>query len=372
MDHVSFPGLGLEFELRRSAFSVFGIDIYWYGIIITLGFLAAILMALRSSRKYDLTADNILDLVLYAAPVAIIFSRLYYVIFNWDQFRHDLASIIRIRDGGLAIYGAVIGALLVAWIYTRKKKISFLKLVDFAVPYLVFGQGIGRWGNFINQEAFGTATQLPWRMNGNVIDEYLWRNNYDQRIYGVHPTFLYESLLDIAIFLFLLFWRKRKKAEGEVLSLYFILYGTARALIEGLRTDSLWLGSLRVSQALSVILVVVGIVLFLYRRAAMKKAEEGPVVLGQSKYGALLMKMKEEEAAEAKATATEEAEAAGAGTDETEKAGAEGSKEAAAEETAVTGTAGESPEGSTAADEGPAGTGGRTDGTIPGDDPSEE
>lgn len=350
MDFVSFPGLGLEFELRRYAFSVFGIEIFWYGVIITLGFLAAVLMALRSCRKYDLTADNVLDLVLYAAPVAIVFSRLYYVVFNWDQFRNNLVSIIKIRDGGLAIYGAVIGALLVAWIYTRKKKISFLNLCDFAVPYLVFGQGVGRWGNFINQEAFGTATQLPWRMNGNVIDGYLRRNGYNPEIFGVHPTFLYESLLDIAIFLFLLFRRKRKKVEGEVLFLYFILYGAARAVIEGIRTDSLWLGSFRVSQMLSVILVIVGIVLLLYRRAAMRKTEEEAVVLGQSRYGALLMKMKEEEAAEA----------AKAEADDTEKAGAEEAKESTEEEqTERTVSEEKSDEGSTAA------------GTTPEDDSSE-
>lgn len=311
---ISFPGLGLEFELRRYAFIVFGIEIYWYGIIITLAFLAAVLMALKSCKKYDLTADNILDLVLYAAPVAIIFSRLYYVVFNWDQFRNDLIAILKIRDGGLAIYGAVIGALLVAWLYTRKKKISFLNLADFGIPYVAFGQGIGRWGNFINQEAFGEITDLPWRMNGDEINRYIQTKGADPSVYGVHPTFLYESLLDIAVFAFLLYWRKKRKAEGEVLFLYFILYGTGRALIESLRTDSLMLGSLRVSQVLSVILVLAGLFLFLYRRAQKRKSEEETVVIGQSRYGALLMQMKAEEEAEKSAAGLSEATSDGIGT----------------------------------------------------------
>jgi len=314
LHNISFPGLGLEFELRRYAFIVFGIKIYWYGIIITLAFLAAVVMALRSCKKYDLTADNILDLVLFAAPVAIIFSRLYYVVFNWGQFRNDLIAIFKIRDGGLAIYGAVIGALLVAWLYTRKKKISFLNLADFGIPYVAFGQGIGRWGNFINQEAFGEITDLPWRMNGDEINRYIQTKGADPSVYGVHPTFLYESLLDIAVFAFLLYWRKKRKAEGEVLFLYFILYGTGRALIEGLRTDSLMLGSLRVSQVLSVILVLAGLFLFLYRRAQKRKSEEETVVIGQSRYGALLMQMKAEEEAEKSAAGLSEATSDGIGT----------------------------------------------------------
>ena len=335
---VSFPGLGLEFELRKYAFIVFGIEIYWYGIIITLGFLAAVIMASRSCRKYDLTPDNILDLVLFAAPVAIIFARLYYVVFSWDQYKNDLTAIFRIRDGGLAIYGGVIGGLLVAWLYTKKKKIPFLHLADFGIPYLVFGQGVGRWGNFTNQESFGTITDLPWRMNGNIIDRYIVNKGADPSVFGVHPTFLYESAWDIAVFLFLLFYRKKKKVDGEVLFMYFILYGTGRALIESLRTDSLWLGGFRASQLLSVILVIVGLALFLYRRIiSRKKAEEEPVALGQSRYGALLMKMKEEEealesVAESDSEAIEDSDtetgekAAASGDDDTGSEAADGSK----------------------------------------------
>lgn len=299
MNSVSFPGLGLEFLLKRYAFEIFGIEIYWYGIIIAFGFLLAVLLGVKSCRKYKLEPDNILDLVLFAAPVAIVFARLFYVVFSGDQqYWDDPINILRIRDGGLAIYGGVIGALLVAWIYAKKKNMTFLHLADFGIPYLALGQGIGRWGNFTNQEAFGTMTALPWRMNGTVPDEYLTSilPTVDLTKFGVHPTFLYESLWDIAIFLFLAYYRKKKKVEGEVLFLYMMLYGFGRALIEGLRTDSLYLGSIRVSQMLSVILLLAALALFIYRRIKSRKAKDSePVALGNSQYGSLLMKMKDEE-----------------------------------------------------------------------------
>lgn len=298
--NVRFPGLGLEFELSRWAFKIFGFPIYWYGIIISLAFLTAVLLALKGSKKYQIEPDTILDMILVATPVAIVFSRLYYVIFSWDLYKDNPIDIFKIRDGGLAIYGAVIGALLAVWLYTRKKKISFLHIADFCVPYLALGQAIGRWGNFVNQEAFGIKTDLPWRMNGVEPDEYLssLAESVDLSKYGVHPTFLYESFLDLAIFFFLIYFRKKKKLDGEVLSLYFVLYGAGRFFIEGLRTDSLKLGSgpLRVSQLLSAILVAVFVPLIIYRRARKKReAEEEQVVLGESRYGALLMEMREQE-----------------------------------------------------------------------------
>jgi phosphatidylglycerol:prolipoprotein diacylglycerol transferase len=327
MNSISFPGLGLEIYLRRYAFEVFGLKIYWYGVIIAFGFLLAVILALRSCRKYGLVPDNILDLVLFAAPTAIVFARLFYVVFSWDQYKDNLVDIIKIRDGGLAIYGGVIGALLVAWIYSRKAKLSFLQLADFGIPYLALGQGIGRWGNFVNQEAFGVPTTLPWRMNGNVINGYISNAmpSVDFSEWGVHPTFLYESLWDIAVFLFLAYYRKKKKNDGEVLFFYLMLYGTGRAFIEGLRTDSLYLGSFRVSQLLSVVLLALGLLLFVLGRVKSKRAEDAePVALGQSKYGALLMKMKEEEAADDKPEAENETAAkTGAGTEET---GAEAEK----------------------------------------------
>jgi len=314
---VGFPGLNLEFEMSRVAFNVFGLPIYWYGIIIAFGFLAAVLLALRSCRKFGLEPDNILDLVLFAAPAAIVGARLYYVIFSWDMYKDNLIDIFKIRDGGLAIYGGVIAAILVAWIYAKKKKISALNLMDFGVPYLVLGQAIGRWGNFVNQEAFGVPTTLPWRMNGTVADSYIksLTETLDLSKWGVHPTFLYESLWDFALFFFLIWFRKKKKLDGEVLSFYLIGYGIGRFMIEGLRTDSLPLGNQRVSQLLSALLVVVFVMLFILRRAGIKRKEdEKPAELGQSQYGSLLMKLKEEEEA---AESSED----GAATQESEETG---------------------------------------------------
>jgi phosphatidylglycerol---prolipoprotein diacylglyceryl transferase len=298
--NVQFPGLwGLNFNINTWAFQIFGVKIFWYGIIIALSFLAAVLLAMKSCKKYDIKQDDILDLVLFTAPAAIIGARLYYVIFSWDQFKDNLWEIFMTRNGGLAIYGGVIGAFIVAWFFAKYKKIPFLHLLDFSVPYLALGQAIGRWGNFVNHEAFGTMTTLPWRMNGDIYNDYLISvsQNTDLLKAGVHPTFLYESLLDFAVFLFLAKFRKKKKITGEVLFLYLILYGAGRFLIEGLRTDSLMVGvSARVSQMLSLLLVILFTALFIYRRAKKKKAEDAePVDLGQSQYGSLLMKMKEEE-----------------------------------------------------------------------------
>lgn len=299
---TQFPGLGLNFEINNVAFKVFGLSVYWYGILIAFALLLAMILALRSCEKFGISQDTLLDGVLIAVPCAIVFSRLYYVVFSWDEYKDNLLKIFDTRSGGLAIYGAVIGAALGAFIYTRIKKISFLEIFDFAVPYIILGQAIGRWGNFINQEAFGAPTDLPWRMNGTYIDKFIANKGLDPAVWGVHPTFLYESLWNFAVFAFLIIFRRKKKLNGEAVSLYLILYGIGRAFIEGLRTDSLMLGSVRFSQMLSIIFVIVLVPLFIYRRVkSAKMADEQSVVIGQSKYGALLMKMKEEEAEEEKA-----------------------------------------------------------------------
>lgn len=300
MNIVQFPGLGgLEFGINRVAFTVFGIPIYWYGIIIAFGFLLAVLLAIRDSKKFGIEPDNILDLVLFAAPVAIVTARLYYVIFTWDLFKDNPIDILNTRKGGLAIYGAVIGALMVAYIYAAKKKIAFLNLVDLCAPFLILAQGIGRWGNFVNQEAFGSPTMLPWRMNGDVPNAYLEGLNLDPTKWGVHPTFLYESLWSLAVFFFLLWFRNRKKLVGEVFFLYVILYGFERFFVEQLRTDSLMIGSdVRVSEYLSAALVIVFTALFIYRRMKLvKAAEDVPVEPGQSEYGAVLAKLREDDGA---------------------------------------------------------------------------
>ena len=298
MSIVQFPGLGgLELSINRVAFSVFGIPIYWYGIIIAFGFLLAVLLALRDSKKFGIEPDNILDLVLFAAPAAIITARLYYVIFTWNLFRDNPIDIFNTRKGGLAIYGAVIGAFVVAYIYAKKKKMSFFNIMDLCAPFIIMAQGIGRWGNFVNQEAFGSQTTLPWRMNGTVPNADGVLAGLDLSKWGVHPTFLYESLWCIAVFFFLIWFRNRKKLVGEVFFLYLILYGFERFFIEQLRTDSLMVGSdVRISEYLSAVLVIVFTILFVYGRMKLvKAAEDVPVEPGQSEYGSVLAKLREDD-----------------------------------------------------------------------------
>ncbi|NJD02093.1 MAG: prolipoprotein diacylglyceryl transferase [Ruminiclostridium sp.] len=298
MNLVEFPGLwGLKFTISRVAFEVFGLPIYWYGIIIASGFLLAVLLGMRTSRLAGIEPDSVLDLVLYGAPVAIICARLYYVVFSWELFKDNPLDIVDTRKGGLAIYGAILGALAVAYFYSKKKKVGFFRLMDFAAPYIVMAQGIGRWGNFVNQEAFGSATSLPWRMNSETVNSELLSLNsgIDLSVFGAHPTFLYESLWNFAVFFFLIWYRKRKKLDGEVFFLYMLLYGVGRFFIEGLRTDSLMLGSFRVSQLLAFLFVIMSAFLFIYRRKKADRIEEEATVdIGQSQYGSILSKLREE------------------------------------------------------------------------------
>lgn len=258
MQPIVFPGLGLKFTIHPVAFNLFGISVHWYGIIIAAGFIAAILLALRHAEAFKINRNDIIDLVLYAAPLAIIGARLYYVAFTWPNYRNHLTEIYKIWHGGLAIYGGILTAILVAYIFAKKRKIGVMRLFDFVIPYLALAQSIGRWGNFINQEAHGVETNLPWRME--IFDPVKM-----QRI-AVHPTFLYESLWNFGLFLLLVLYRKNKKFQGEVFLLYLSLYGFARFFIEGLRTDSLYIGAFRVSQLLAGILFILSTAVLLVKR----------------------------------------------------------------------------------------------------------
>lgn len=300
---VSFPGLGWHFNVSRVAFSVFGHPIYWYGIIIAAAFLVCVLWAMKDSTKYDLIPDTIIDLMLFAAPAAIICARLYYVIFSWSDYKDNLIEILDLRNGGLAVYGGIIGAIITAYFVARYKKIPTMKLFDFAIPYVALGQAIGRWGNFFNQEAFGTNTNLPWGMTSPTVNSYLTSNAAQiKQLTGitvhpdlpVHPTFLYECLWDLAVFAFLMWMRKRKKFSGEIFCFYFITYSIGRAVIEGLRTDSLMFGKIRVSQFLSVLLIIVFGILVIYMRNKAKNAQQEAEV-GESAYANVLKYMEEEE-----------------------------------------------------------------------------
>lgn len=284
MGIIQFPNLfgGLTLYVDRVAFSIFGVPIYWYGLFIAFGFMLSLIMAGHSARKYKIKKDDLYDLVLVCAPIAIVCARLFYVIFDWQTFKNDLGAIFNFRQGGLAIYGAVIGAFGAAYIVCKKKKLIALRVFDFAAPYFAFSQAIGRWGNFVNQEAFGVNTNLPWGMTGNRIKSYLQSQQSLLASQGmqvnpdmpVHPTFLYESLWNMGAFVLLIWLRKHKKLDGEVFFGYMILYGLGRSWIEGLRTDSLMLGSLRISQLLAILFVVVFGALVIYRRKKVPHLEQ--------------------------------------------------------------------------------------------------
>lgn len=244
------------------AFEIFGMSVRWYGIIMAVGIMCGLVYALGESKRVGLDENIILDLVIFAIPAGIIGARIYYVIFKWEYYSSEPLQIFNIRGGGLAIHGTLIAAVITGIIYTRFKKVNFWTLADVAAPGLILGQAIGRWGNFVNQEAHGSPTDLPW---GIMIDGI-----------KVHPTFLYESLWNFFIFLFFLGFRKKNKTKGNVFLLYLILYSTGRFFVEGLRTDSLMLGNIRVAQLMSISTVIIGGLLMYYRS---KKREDANTML---------------------------------------------------------------------------------------------
>lgn len=314
MNVVEFPGLGLKLNVDPIAFSIFGKSIYWYGILIAIGFLSATLLAMKQSEEFGISQDDVVDMLLYAGPVGIIGARLYYVIFSWDYYKDNLSEVYKTWNGGLAIYGGIIAGVLAAFVFAKIKKINPLKLFDFAIIYIPLVQAVGRWGNFFNQEAFGTNTSLPWGMTSESVKSYLSSLTLQgiqvDPSKPVHPTFLYESIWDLIVFSLLFSRRKHKKADGEVFVLYFVLYGIGRFFIEGLRTDSLMAGSIRVSQLLSAVFIIVGVILIILIRQRAAKTNYVAVELGQSEYGNVLKNVMEEEvrlnAVEAEAKASEE------------------------------------------------------------------
>lgn len=251
---VTFPGLGLEFSLNRVAFELFGRPIYWYGIIIVGGMLLAAYLCGRWSGRFGYTEDNLLDLLIFAIPAALISIRAYYVIFNLDAFRHadgslDWSLILNYSDGGLAIYGAIISSVIVLLIYCKVKKCSFLAFADLGVHGLFLGQSIGRWGNFMNVEAYGGPTALPWRMCSESIASEMLKAGYVDEAgamgilsgnLGVHPTFFYESAWNMVGLILVYRLGKKRKYDGQCFLFYLFWYGLGRFWIEGLRTDSLY------------------------------------------------------------------------------------------------------------------------------------
>lgn len=263
---IAFPNLGIYLKNVPKSFSIFGFEIALYGVIIGIGVLCGVLLAAHVAKKEKLDADVIWDFAIYAIIFSIIGARIYYVIFSWDMYKDNLLAIFNLRGGGLAIYGGVIAAFITLWVYCRVKRLRFLQLADICVPGLVLGQVIGRWGNFTNREVFGEYTdsllamRLPVEMvrssdiSESIAAHMVEGTNYIQ----VHPTFLYESLWNLALLCIMLLYRQHKRFEGEQWLLYLGGYGLGRAWIEGIRTDTLFIPhtTIAVSQLLAVVLFV--------------------------------------------------------------------------------------------------------------------
>jgi len=282
MYEIWFSNLGIKIEhLSEVMISIFGFKIYWYGFFISIAFMLGILTMLKEVKRTGQDKDIYIDFATYALIGSIIGARLYYVAFSFDQYRGDLLSIFNIRGGGLAIYGGVLAAVIIAIVYCKIKKIEFFRLADTIVPSLILGQAIGRWGNFVNKEAFGGYTDSIFAMRilvdkAKYIPQSLVKTIVEVdgfKYLQVHPTFLYESVWNAAVFTFLVIYRKKfKRFNGEVLSLYFILYGIGRFFIEGMRTDQLLIKNtgIPVSQVVSVVLILVGCTIIIIKKRRSK------------------------------------------------------------------------------------------------------
>lgn len=241
------------------------IQVHWYGVIIGLGALLALLIAVRESERRGLHKDTFVDLVLFAIPIAILGARAYYVIFQWDYYSQNPGDIIKIWNGGLAIHGGLIAAIITGAVFAKVKKLSFWKLADIAAPSIILGQAIGRWGNFMNQEAHGGPVTREF-LEGLFLPDFIVNQMYINGQY-YHPTFLYESLWNLAGFIGLMLLRKANFRRGELFLTYVIWYSVGRFFVEGLRTDSLMLTeTLRIAQVISIVLVAVAVGIIIFRR----------------------------------------------------------------------------------------------------------
>lgn len=303
---ISFPGLGLTFKIDPVAFTLFGADFYWYGVIIAVGLALAILYAFSQMKRFGIDSNRAVDVIFVGTIAAIVGARLYYVAFQWDMFKDDLSSILFTRDGGMAIYGGIIGALIFGLLMCKIRKVKMLPMLDITGLGLLIGQAIGRWGNFVNQEAFGGNTTLPWGMTSKTIQNYLTIHQASLQSQGmtidptmpVHPCFLYESLWCALGFLLLHLYRKHRKFDGEMFLMYIGWYGFGRFVIEGLRTDSLMLGSIRISQLVALLCVIGAVVTILIIRSKKKRSNDPdfmPLYVSTAESKELLEKEQERE-----------------------------------------------------------------------------
>ena len=279
---VSFPGLGLDFELNPTMFQIGSLRITWYGFLIAVGMLLAMSFAYWKAPKFGVNRDRLMDAGLGGIIGGIIGARLYFVIFSWENYKDDLLSIFMTWQGGMAIYGGLIGGLLVGILVAKLRKIRLLPALDLACMGFLIGQSIGRWGNFINVEAFGGNTNLPWGMTSPSITSYLQEHMVDLTALGmdistsnpVHPCFLYESLWCVLGFVLLCLYMKHRRFDGEIFLLYSAWYGFGRFWIEGLRTDSLLIGNLRVSQVLAGVVAAASIILLIVVRSRIRASHD--------------------------------------------------------------------------------------------------
>lgn len=272
-NHVEFPGLGLSFTLNRVAFTLFGMPVYWYGILIASGLLLALLFAFWKARSYGIDADRMVDVIFASTIAAIIGGRAYYVATAPFEYQ-SIWEMIDIRLGGIAIYGGIIAAFAMGALMCRVRKVPMLPMFDLAAQGFLIGQCLGRWGNFFNQEAFGGNTTLPWGMISESTQQYLQAVQETLAAQGmtvdpsmpVHPTFLYESIWCGLGFLLLWRYSKHRRFHGEMTLLYIMWYGFERFFVEGLRTDSLMVGNVRISQAVAALSVAAALVLWVILR----------------------------------------------------------------------------------------------------------
>ena len=272
---LSFPRLGLELYVKSTAFTLFGFSVTWYGILITIGMMLAMIYVFRRMRSFGLDADRALDGIIGGVIGGILGARIYYVIFHWESYAGDWKLIFNIRNGGLAVYGGLIGGLLVGSVVCKLRKVRLLPMFDLVSLGFLIGQCIGRWGNFTNHEAFGCNTDSIFGMTSGNIQSWIARNYPDGSLIAdqpVHPCFFYESMWCLLGFILLhIISKKWRKFDGQIFLMYVIWYGTGRFFIEGLRTDSLYAGTLKVSQVVAVISVTAAVVLLLIGFARTKR-----------------------------------------------------------------------------------------------------
>ena len=282
MSHVSFPGLGLEFDINRVAFTIGSFEVYWYGVLIALGMFIGVILGQKNARKFGIDQDKLYDVIIWGAFGALLGGRSFYVLFADDYKVTSIKQFFNLREGGTAFYGILTGALVTSFIVCKINHTKYLCLLDdLALGFLV-GQGLGRWGNFFNQELFGTNTSLPWGMYSDTIARYISRNaEFLYEEHGivltdgpVHPTFLYESIWCFIGVVVISYFIPRRKFDGEIGLRYLLWNGIGRAFCESLRTDALFLGPIRISQAICITYATVSLIALVVIRNKIKKSDD--------------------------------------------------------------------------------------------------